>query len=57
VNFDVDIHIFCVVHNYVEAGVNLLQVTQEGNGWITRIHSHVFECEHFSSDSEVESTS
>lgn len=36
-----------VVHKYVEDGVNLLQVTQEGKEWISRLHSHVFECEHF----------
>jgi hypothetical protein len=36
-----------VVHKYVEDGVTLLQVTQEGKEWISRLHSHVFECEHF----------
>ena len=36
-----------VVHKYVEDGVSLLQVTQEGKEWISRLHSHVFECEHF----------
>ena len=35
------------VHKYVEEGVTLLQVTQEGKEWISRLHSHVFECEHF----------
>jgi hypothetical protein len=36
-----------VVHKYVDDGVKLLQVTQEGKEWISRLHSHVFECEHF----------
>jgi len=36
-----------VVHKYVKEGVTLLQVTQEGKEWISRLHSHVFECEHF----------
>ena len=36
-----------VAHKYVEDGVSLLQVTQEGKEWISRLHSHVFECEHF----------
>jgi hypothetical protein len=36
-----------VVHKYVEDGVKLLRVTQEGKEWISRLHSHVFECEHF----------
>lgn len=36
-----------VVHKYVGEGINLLKVTQEGKIWISRLHSHVFECEHF----------
>ena len=36
-----------VVHKHVEDGVKLLRVTQEGKEWISRLHSHVFECEHF----------
>ena len=36
-----------VVHKYVEDAVKLLRVTQEGKEWISRLHSHVFECEHF----------
>ncbi|MBT3667547.1 MAG: metal-dependent phosphohydrolase [Opitutae bacterium] len=45
------------VHKYVENGVNLLQVTQEGKEWISRLHSHVFDCEHFILESEAESNS
>lgn len=46
-----------VVHKYVEDGVSLLQVTQEGKEWISRLHSHVFECEHFilSEDEKIDS--
>ena len=36
-----------VVHKYVEEGIKLLQITQEGKEWISLLHSHVFECEHF----------
>jgi hypothetical protein len=36
-----------VVHKYVGEGINLLKVTQEGKIWISRLHSHIFECEHF----------
>ncbi len=35
-----------VVHSYVGEGINLLQVTQEGKEWISRLHSQIFECEH-----------
>lgn len=37
----------CAQVKYVEDGVSLLQGTQEGKEWISRLHSHVFECEHF----------
>ena len=37
----------CEQVKYVEDGVSLLQGTQEGKEWISRLHSHVFECEHF----------
>ena len=43
-----------LVHKYVENGVNLLQVNQEGKEWISRLHSHVFEYEHFILDSETQ---
>ena len=36
-----------VVRNYVEDAISLLQITQEGKEWISRLHSQVFECEHF----------
>lgn len=36
-----------VVHKYVEEGIKLLQITQEGKEWISLLHAHVFECEHF----------
>ena len=36
-----------VVRNYVEDAISLLQLTQEGKEWISRLHSQVFECEHF----------
>ncbi len=36
-----------VAHRYVEDAVELLRLTQEGKEWISRLHSHVFECEHF----------
>ena len=36
-----------VAHRYVEGAVELLRLTQEGKEWISRLHSHVFECEHF----------
>lgn len=36
-----------VVHGYVEDAVKFLRVTQEGKEWISRLHSHVFECEHY----------
>tara|TARA_Y100000588_G_scaffold365927_1_gene431105 strand:- start:812 stop:1669 length:858 start_codon:yes stop_codon:yes gene_type:complete len=36
-----------VAHRYVEDAVDLLRLTQEGKEWVSRLHSHVFECEHF----------
>ena len=36
-----------VAHRYVEDAVKLLRLTQEGKEWVSRLHSHVFECEHF----------
>ncbi|MBG28743.1 MAG: metal-dependent phosphohydrolase [Opitutae bacterium] len=36
-----------VAHRYVEDAVELLRLTQEGKEWVSRLHSHVFECEHF----------
>jgi len=41
-----------VVHGFVEDAVKLLRVTQEGKEWISRLHSHVFECEHFLGNSD-----
>ena len=35
------------VHGYIEDAMRLLQITQEGKEWISRLHSHIFECEHF----------
>ena len=47
-NFDAGTLIFLgVVHKYVEEGIKLLQITQEGKEWISLLHAHVFECEHF----------
>ncbi len=42
-----------VVHGYVEYALNLLRVTQEGKEWISRLHSHVFECEHYLGDANL----
>jgi hypothetical protein len=44
-----------VAHRYVEDAVDLLRLTQEGKEWISRLHSHVFECEHFLRRSSGES--
>lgn len=44
-----------VAHRYVEDAVELLRLTQEGKEWISRLHSHVFECEHFLRQSSGES--
>lgn len=35
------------VHGYIEDAMRLLQITQEGKEWISRLHSHIFECEHY----------
>ena len=44
-----------VAHRYVEDAVELLRLTQEGKEWVSRLHSHVFECEHFLGQSSGES--
>ncbi len=36
-----------VAHQYLGHAVRLLRMTQEGKTWVSRLHSHVFVCEHF----------
>jgi hypothetical protein len=35
------------VRPYLDDALHYLEITQEGKEWITHLHSHVFESEHF----------
>ena len=43
-----------VAHQYLGHAVRLLRMTQEGKTWVSRLHSHVFQCEHFLVNAEDE---